>query len=257
MITIFIIEDEIKTALALKKSIEKCFQEAVVLEIAQSIKSAVKWLKTNEAPDLIFSDIQLADGLSFDIFKQVLIKSPIIFCTAFDEYAVEAFKTNSIDYLLKPIDESKLKQSLVKYNTMKSLFGNNNAAIEAKMQNLFLQMDKGYKKTILVYFQDKMVALKIESIQYIHHDLGVVYIMTFDKKKYFMNQTLDEFESILNPNDFFRVNRQFIVNRNAISALGNYISRRLVVLLNPPNTDLITVSKTKAPLLLKWIENEL
>jgi DNA-binding LytR/AlgR family response regulator len=257
MITIFIIEDEIKTALALKKSIEKCFQEAVVLEIAQSIKSAVKWLKTNDPPDIIFSDIQLADGLSFDIFKQVTIKSPIIFCTAYDEYAVEAFKTNSIDYLLKPIDETKLKASIDKYYSIKSLFVKDNSVVDSRIQNLLLQFNSDYKKTILVYFQDKMSALKVDSIQYIHHDLGLVYLMTFDKKKYFMNQTLDEFETILNPNDFFRVNRQFIINRKAILVVENYLSRRLVLLLKSPITETIIVSKTKAPLLLKWIENEL
>jgi len=257
MITILIIEDEIKTALALKKSIEKCFEEAVVLEILQSIKSAVRWLKESEAPDLIFSDIQLADGLSFDIFKQVNIKSPIIFCTAYDEYAIEAFKTSSIDYLLKPIDEAKLKLSIAKYHHMKSLFGNNTTAVESQMEKLLFQLNLDYKKSILVHFQNKTVVLKVDNIQYIHHDLGLVYLITFDKKKYFMNQTLDEFETILNPNDFFRVNRQFIINRNAIAGVENYLSRRLVVLLNTPIIDTIIVSKTKAPVLLKWINNEL
>jgi len=257
MITIFIIEDEIKTALALKKSIEKCFQEAVVLEIAQSIKSAVKWLKANEPPDIIFSDIQLADGLSFDIFKQVIIKSPIIFCTAYDEYAVDAFKTNSIDYLLKPIDEKKLKASIDKYYSMKSLFIKDNSVVDSRIQNLLLEFNTDYKKTILVHFQNKMVVLKIDNIEYIHYNLGVIYIMTFDNKKYFMNQTLDEFETILNPNDFFRVNRQFIINRRAILAVENYLSRRLLLLLKSTITETIIVSKTKAPLLLKWIENEL
>src|SRR3990167_1582482 len=111
MMTVLIIEDEIKTAKELQRSIEQSPFEIIVLAILQSVKGAIKYLKDNDAPDLIFSDIQLADGLSFEIYKQVEVKSPIIFCTAYDEYAIEAFKTNSIDYLLKPIDEVKLRQS--------------------------------------------------------------------------------------------------------------------------------------------------
>ena len=254
MFTILIIEDEIKSAKELKNSIEKYFPEAIVLNTLQTIKAAVRWFKKNEAPDLIFSDIQLADGLSFEIFKQVAVTTPIIFCTAYDEYAIEAFKTSSIDYLLKPIDDVKLLQSIEKYNKMKVFFEKEKNEATEKMQKLLLQLNKDYKRTILVHHQNVILPINIDTITYVHHELGNSYIMTFEKKKYFISQNLDEFEAILNPHDFFRANRQYIINRKAIIKLENYFSRRLVVQLNLPITERIIVSKTKSPLLLKWIE---
>ncbi|SFZ92223.1 DNA-binding response regulator, LytR/AlgR family [Flaviramulus basaltis] len=255
MITILIIEDEIKTAKELKKYIEQSPYNAVVLDVKQSIKASVKWLKENNAPDLIFSDIQLADGLSFEIFKLVEIQSPIIFCTAFDEYAIEAFKTHSIDYLLKPIDNSKLNLSLKKYQDIKALFEGNIQQTQESIKNAIQQLDVNYKKTILVHYQDKIIPLKTEDLAYINYDLGNVYLVTFQGKKYVINQTLDELESILNPGNFHRVNRQFIVNRKAINTIENYFSRRLLLKLTLPTESAIIVSKTKSPLLLKWIEN--
>ncbi len=254
MFTILIIEDEIKSAKELKKTIERSFPEAVVLNTLQSIKASLKWFKENEAPDLIFSDIQLADGLSFEIFKQITIKTPIVFCTAYDQYAIEAFKTSSIDYLLKPIDDDKVLQSIEKYNQMKVFFEKENIEENEKMQRLLLQLNKDYKRTILVHHQNVILPINIDTIAYVNHELGNTYIMTFEKKKYFITQNLDEFGAILNPNDFFRVNRQYIINRKAITKLENYFSRRLVVQLNLPTTEHIIVSKTKSPLLLKWLE---
>jgi two-component system, LytTR family, response regulator LytT len=254
MFTILIIEDEIKSAKELKKTIERSFPEAVVLNTLQSIKATVKWFKENEAPDLIFSDIQLADGLSFEIFKQVAITTPIVFCTAYDEYAIEAFKTSSIDYLLKPIDDDKVLQSIEKYNQMKVFFEKENNEANEKMQKLLVQLNKNYKRTILVHHQNIILPINIDTISYLHHEFGNSYIMTFEKKKYFITQNLDEFEGIINPHDFFRANRQYIINRKAITKLENYFSRRLIVQLNLPTTEPIIVSKTKSPLLLKWLE---
>jgi two-component system, LytTR family, response regulator LytT len=254
MLTILIIEDEIKTARELKKNIEKYLDDAVVLTVLQSIKASLQWFKENNSPDLIFSDIQLADGLSFEIFKKITVKAPIIFCTAYDEYAIEAFKTSSIDYLLKPIDEQKLKQSLEKFHQMKALFETDTVAINDKMQHLFQQLNPEYKKTILVHFQEKIIPLSTDTIAYFHHELGNVYLMTFEKKKYFVNQTLDELETQLNPNNFFRANRQHIVHRKAVVTVENYFSRRLKLMLLLPTTEEIIISKTKAPQLLSWLE---
>jgi two-component system, LytTR family, response regulator len=256
MIKVLIIEDEIKTARELQKNIETSPFGASVVNIVQSIKGAVKWLNENDAPDLIFSDIQLADGLSFEIFDQVEIKSPIIFCTAHNEYAIEAFKTASIDYLLKPIDEIKLTQSLEKYHQMKTMMGaTSSETIKTNLQQVVAQFQSTYKATLLVHYQEKIIPLKITQIAYIHYELGNVYIVTFEQKKYYMNQTLDEFEAMLNPEVFFRANRQFIINKNIINIIENYFSRRLLLQLNIPTPEPIIVSKTKAPQLLKWIEN--
>ena len=253
MITILIIEDEIKTAKELKADIEKSAFNVVVLAIIQTVKGAIKWLRENDAPDLIFSDIQLADGLSFEIYKQIEVKSAIIFCTAFDEYAIEAFKTRSIDYLLKPIDEVKLQQSIAKYHQMKSLFVDGESA-NTKVKNLLFELNNDFKRTILVHYQEKIIPLKTSDIAYFHYELGNVSVMTFDKKKYFLNQTLDEFENVLYPVEFFRANRQFIINRKAVLSIENYFSRRLLLQLIIPVPEDIIVSKIKASQLLRWIE---
>ncbi|WP_197276722.1 LytTR family DNA-binding domain-containing protein [Mangrovimonas sp. ST2L15] len=257
MITVLIIEDEIKTAKALKQSIEDASLDTQVLGIVQSVKGALNWFENNEAPDLIFSDIQLADGLSFEIYRQIDIESPIIFCTAFDEYAIDAFKTNGIDYLLKPIDDDKLHVSLDKFQKMKNLFGKtaSNDTDKSKLDALLSQLTNPYKKTILVHFQGKMIPLKMSEVAYLQYDLGNVYLVTFSNKKYTLNQTLDELESSLNPDEFFRANRQFIIHRDAVQDLENYFSRRMVLKLQVPTSEVIIVSKTKSPQLLRWLEN--
>lgn len=254
MITVLIIEDEIKTARELQKNIEKTFDDVIVITILATITDSVRWLKENAEPDIIFSDIQLADGLSFEIFKRITIKSPIIFCTAFDEYAIDAFKTFSIDYLLKPIDEDKLTQSITKYKLLRQTFSDTNTNDNFQK---FLESDttRQHKKTILIYHQEKIIPVKTEAIAYFHYELGNVYLQTLEGKKYFINQTLDEIENSINPEVFFRANRQFIINRTAILTIENYFTRRLVVKLILSTSEEIIVSKTKSPLLLKWIEN--
>jgi len=254
MITILIIEDEIKTARELQKNIEKTCDDVIVIDILATITDSVRWLKENAEPDIIFSDIQLADGLSFEIYKRVAIKSPIIFCTAFDEYAIDAFKTFSIDYLLKPIDEEKLIQSINKYKLLKQTFSDTDPEDNIRK---FLENDtrQHHKKTILVHHHGKIIPVKTETIAYFHYELGNVYFQTLDAKKYFINQTLDDIENTVSPQLFFRANRQFIINRTAILTIENYYTRRLLVKLSIPTAESILISKTKSPLLLKWIEN--
>jgi len=254
MITVLIIEDEIKTARELQKNIEKTFDDVIVITILATITDSVRWLKENAEPDIIFSDIQLADGLSFEIYKRVAVKSPIIFCTAFDEYAIDAFKTFSIDYLLKPIDEEKLVQSINKYKLLKQTFSEINTSENIRK---FLESDTTqlYKKTILIHHQEKIIPIKTETIAFFHYELGTIYLQTFEGKKYFINQALDEIENTFNPQLFFRANRQFMINRVAILNIENYYTRRLLVKLVLPTSEDIIISKTKSPLLLKWIEN--
>jgi two-component system response regulator LytT len=254
MITILIIEDEIKTARELQKNIEKTFDDVMVIAILTTISDTVRWFKENAEPDIIFSDIQLADGLSFEIYKRVAIKSPIIFCTAYDQYAIDAFKTFSIDYLLKPIDEDKLMLSINKYKQLKQTFTDSNHSY--KLQN-FLENDVTlqYKKAILIHHQEKIIPLKTENIAYFQFELGSVFLLTLEGKRYFLNQTLDEIEKSINPQIFFRANRQFIINRTVILTIENYFTRRLLLKLSTPTSEDIIISKIKSPLFLKWIEN--
>lgn len=258
MIRILIIEDEIKAAKELKKLIEEQRSDMEVVGITGSVKKSIKWLGENEMPDLIFSDIQLADGLSFEIYKQVNVTAPIVFCTAFDEYAIQAFDANGIDYLLKPIDEDKLARGLEKFSRMRPANGNDDSAgtnYQQRINDLVNQLDKSYKTSLLVYFQEKIIPIKTEDIDFINSENGIVTAWLNNGKHYILNHTLDALEGMLNPSTFYKANRQFIINRKAIVNIEHYFTRRLVVKLSQPTPENIIVSKVKASDFLKWVEN--
>lgn len=255
MTKVLIIEDEIKTAKELKSLIENLRDDVEITAILSSIKSAVAWLNENPAPHLILSDIQLADGLSFEIYRQVNIACPIIFCTAFDEYAIQAFDANGIDYLLKPIDEEKLLRGLNKYDKQSHTNSLNNEVYKTQLDTLLQQMERPYKSSLLIHFQEKIIPVKTVDIDFIHSESGIVTIYTKDKQRYYTNHTLEALETMLNPTIFFKANRQFIINREAILNIEHYFTRRLVVKLNQTTPEQIIISKVKASDFLKWIEN--
>lgn len=255
MFQVLIIEDEIKTAKELKRLIESLRDDMQVSTMLSSIKSAVTWFGSNPMPDLILSDIQLADGLSFEIFRQIQITAPIIFCTAYDEYAIQAFDANGIDYLLKPIDEEKLLRGLNKYDKQNHNSAANGNEYQVQLNNMLHQMDHAYKNSLLIHFQEKIIPLKTSEIEFIHSESGIVTIYTQNKQRYYTNHTLDALESMLNPALFFKANRQFIINRNSIQNIEHYFTRRLVVKLNQATPEQVIISKVKAPDFLKWIEN--
>ncbi len=250
---ILLIEDEIKIARELKTLIENLREDMQVVDIIPSIKSAIKWFAENEIPDLIFSDIQLADGLSFEIFRQLDINAPIIFCTAYDEYAIQAFDTNGIDYLLKPIDEKKLAHGLAKYNKYNPLT-EEAITYQSHLDQLLAQMEKPYKNSLLIHFQDKIIPIRVTDIDFIHSEGGIVTIYLNNKQRHYTNHTLDALENMLDPRLFFKASRQFIINRNAIASIEHYFTRRLSVKLTQPTPDSIIVSKARASEFLKWIE---
>ncbi|WP_138485094.1 LytR/AlgR family response regulator transcription factor [Dyadobacter bucti] len=258
---ILIIEDETKTGKELKRQLEALNDTLEILSILPSIKSAVKWFSENQLPDLIFADIQLADGLSFEIFKQLKIQAPVIFCTAYDEYAIRAFEADSIDYLLKPVDENKLEFSLAKYERMKGLFTNSKedsskvSGLEKRFEQMLSKFDTAaYKTTILVHFQEKIIPVKTSEILYIHYENGLVSICLSGNQKYITTHTLDDLEGMLNPVDFFRANRQFILSRASISSVEHYFTRRLAVKLIVTTPEPVIVSKVKSSELLRWME---
>lgn len=170
MSQILIIEDEIKAAKELRRMLEDTYPEAKIMGILSSVEESIEWLNQHPSPDLIFSDIQLADGLSFDIFKAVKIQAPVIFCTAFDEYAIRAFETNGIDYLLKPIDKERLQQGLSKLNTLKNAFKAPNTPLE----NLLSVLKPSHKSTLLVYFKDKILPIKAHEIAFFYYENGTL-----------------------------------------------------------------------------------
>ncbi len=251
---VLIIEDEIKTAKEFKRLILGLDDTITVVDLLPSVKSAIQWFSTHPSPDLIFSDIQLADGLSFDIYTKVSVKAPVIFCTAFDEYAIRAFQVNSIDYLLKPIDENMLQQSLEKYKDLKTFFDTQPTNYNARIASLAGQLNNSYKRTLLVYVREKIIPIKTADLAYIHSANGSVNLVTGQDHKYAAQYTMEELESVLEPQQFFRANRQFIINRDVIQDVEQYFNRRLILKINCPTPEKIIISKLKSAEFLQWME---
>lgn len=254
-----IIEDEPRTAQELKRMLLAVDSGLEVETILGSVAKAIDWLRQHPMPDIIFSDIDLGDGLSFDIFKTLQIKVPVIFCTAFDEYAIRAFEANSIDYLLKPIDEAKLKRSLDKYLNLKEhlLHGRSASPSPSSSSNLeraIEQMEQAYKQTLLVRFREKIIPIKLDEVAFLYASNGLVYLELGQQKRYTVNFTLEQLETMLDPKTFFRANRKFILNKRFIENIENYANRKLMVTCKIPSPEQIIISRVKANSFLQWME---
>lgn len=221
-----------------------------VIEITDSIKSTVKWLEANPQPDLIFMDIHIADGSAFKIFEHVNILCPVIFTTAYDEYALKAFKVNSIDYLLKPITIEAVEKALAKLNRLTST-----GRLPEQIQQLLLSLkeEKSYKTHFLIPLKgSKMVPLLADDIACFSIDSGKIVAKTFDEKIYPLDFTLDELTAKLNPAGFYRANRQFIIAKKAVKDVDFWFGSRLSVNLNIPIHEKILVSRTKVSEFNEW-----
>ena len=257
---VLIIVDEKKTATELKRMIESGRAGMEVTEVIATVKEGIERLTSGEAPDLIFSDIQLADGLSFEIFKEVTVSAPVIFCTAFEEYAIQAFESNGIDYLLKPIDEEKLEHALRKLeHTVIPSFREANEKendYKRRMEELLRGMEsETYKQSILTYRKERIIPLKTSEIAYVHSTNNVTTAHMKNGNHYVVDYTLDELEKALNPNLFMRANRQFIVNKESVKDLEYHLTRRLSVRLTVETEEEIMVSKLRAKAFLEWMES--
>jgi DNA-binding LytR/AlgR family response regulator len=249
--TIVIIEDEKLTADDLAETIVKADPKAQILASLSSVKEAIAWFRDNEKPDLIFSDIQLGDGLSFEIFKSISSTIPVIFCTAYDEYALNAFKVNGIDYILKPFTLATIVDALAKYNELKNNFSRKILQYEQILQ-LFEDKKKQKKGSVLVYYKDKILPVRTDDIALFYIENEITYLITFDQKNYSINKTLEELEKTIG-NDFYRINRQFLINRKAIKEASQYFARKLSVTLTVPFKETITVPKVKVADFLDWL----
>lgn len=248
---IVIVEDEQLTAENLAAVISKIEEKAEVTAILNSVQEAVTYFQNSEKPDLIFCDIQLGDGLSFEIFKQVPLSIPIIFCTAFDEYALEAFKANGIEYLLKPFNEKVIANTFSKYKEFKRAFSASQPSYEQIMTHF---QNKNQNGSILVYIKDKIVPVKISKVACFYIRNGITHLITFDKQVYSINKNLEELGKLGGEN-FYRANRKFLINRKAIKEVSHWFNRKLIVDLSIAiNIDKnITVSKEKSTDFLKWL----
>lgn len=248
-----IIEDEAPAVRRLKSLLEQQEERYIVLEDIDTVEDALEWLNNNPEPDVIFSDIQLADGLSFEIYEQHSLTCPIIFTTAYDEYAIKAFEHNSIDYLLKPYSEEQLAKSLER---LKQFQPKQSVDLTKALEQISVQnhTTKTYKSRFLISKADNLIPVKAEDVAYIYTEDKAVLLMTKDNIRYFINYTLDELEELLDPKVFFRLNRQFIVQVDSILKISNYFNGKLKVELQPFIEDEVVVSRAKAPMLKGWLE---
>jgi two-component system LytT family response regulator len=253
--TTLIIEDEKLAAEKLIELIYKYDSSIEVKAILDSVEKSVDWFRKNNHPDLVFMDIQLADGLSFEIFEKTEVNSPVIFTTAYDEYTIDAFKVNSVDYLLKPVDIDELTAAINKY---KSNFGPKGLK-EFKpgpeiYEKLINQLTQSYKNRFLVKVGLHIRSLPVEDIEYFYTSEKSTFLCTTDGKNYDLDYSLDQLAKLVDPGLFFRISRKFIINLSAIKDIIAYSNSRLkIILKNPPDEDAI-VSREKVRDFKKWLD---
>ena len=247
---ILIVEDEIAAARRLAKMMVAIEPTSQILSITDSISSTVDWLKNNNEPELILMDIHLADGSSFKIFDQVSIKCPIIFTTAYDQYAIQAFKVNSIDYLLKPIKEDELATSLIKFKEHRT---EKSSLDFEKLLSALQKPEQNYQLRFVVQFADKLKSIEVNAIAYFIALEKSVFLVTEDGHRYAIDYTLEKLDELLNPKVFYRINRKFIVNFAAIKGMFTYSKSRVKIELLPnPETEVI-VSSERASGFKEWL----
>ena len=256
---VLIIEDEELAVKKLRKTLQSVDDTAEVVGVADSIRSSVNWLENNPAPDLILMDIELADGQSFEIFDKTDVKSTVIFTTSYDEYALKAFKVNSIDYLLKPVQKEDLEAAIEKYRNLKKVYGgSDNSSAPMNVDSLVKELQqklqpKEYRKRFLVKHAQKLVSVEVEEIAYFYSDGRLNFFKTHDNKKYVVDYTMDELEEMLDPNQYFRISRSFYVSVNCIDQIHDYFGNRLLLNLKPAVDKESIVSREKVTDFKKWM----
>lgn len=252
---ILIIEDENLAAKRLISLLQKIQPDAEILAVLDSVKRAVVWLNDNPAPDLLFFDIQLADGLSFEILEHVKVTAPIIFTTAFDEYAIQAFKVNSIDYLLKPIDPQELENAINKYHSRIGVVPPAQVGIDIKaLQSAMLQLSKQYKERFLVKIGEHIRTIEVSDVAYFYSQEKATYIQTIEKNRYIIDYTLEQVEQLVNPNQYFRINRKYLVSMAAVKDIVSYTNSRLRLTLIHTEDDDAIVSREKVQEFKAWLD---
>lgn len=248
---VLLIEDEQPAAKRLTSMLTKLRPTLRIVDVIDSVEASVKWLQTLPHPDLLFMDIQLADGISFDIFRQVTIKTPVIFTTAYDEYTLKAFKVNSIDYLLKPIDNDELSASLAKYDSLQTSPTENTRALEKLLQQM---TQPTYKERLLIKSGQQLAYILVESLAYLYSDEGFTFAVDMQGKRSIVDYSLDETERLLPPKRFFRINRKLMVHIQAIQRISVYFNSRLKLDIRPEPAFEVLVSRERVAEFKEWLE---
>jgi two-component system, LytTR family, response regulator LytT len=249
--TVFIIEDEPLGLERLKEQLLSVDYDIEIVGDADSIQSSVEWLKVN-TPDLILMDIELADGQCFEIFKQVKVTSAVIFTTSYDEFALQAFKVNSIDYLLKPIRKTELISAFDKYQSLKDRFSGTEFSIDKLLEQLRPDT-KTFRSRFLVKQGQKLVSIDVFEIAYFYSDERVVFFKTWNNQRYIVDYNLEEIEAMLDPVEFSRINRGFIIHIKSISEIHSHFNGKLKLILKPSSEKEVIVSRENAMNFKIWI----
>jgi DNA-binding LytR/AlgR family response regulator len=247
---VIIIEDEKPAAEKLLKAIQKADASIEIVGVLNSVKASVDWLLQNPMPELLFMDIELGDGLSFKIFDKINISSPVIFCTAFDEYWQEAFEHSSIDYLLKPVKQDKLETALDKYDKLKQHF---TASFQQLQQWQQLPATGGHKKRFLVKRGTDYISVKTEDIAYFYATHKLVCMVDSKNQKFILDQSLADIEKQLDPAQFYRVNRKYLINLSAIKKIKSYPKSKLQLEIEPQVSEDVIISQENVSAFKEWL----
>lgn len=249
---ILIIEDEEAAAKRLRKMVAEMLPDATIASCISTVQEAITWINANEQPDLAFVDIHLADGSSFEIFKQVPVTCPVIFTTAFDQYALEAFRVNSLDYLLKPIRKEELRRAIDKFLALypRQVPEGYQHFVEA------LQQKPGYKERFVVRFGEHMKTILVSDIAYICSENRISFAVLKEGRRFALDQNMDQLERILDPKAFFRINRQYIIGFSAIQEMFTHSKSRVLLRLMPPAKDETIVSAERSAAFKLWLSGD-
>lgn len=252
---VLIVEDEPFAQQELRRLLSATSHKMEVLACLDSVEDTVEWLSSHPSPDLMFLDIQLSDGLSFDIFRQQKVMCPVIFTTAFDEYSIQAFKVNSIDYLLKPIKMNDLEDALNKFEAIRKQYqGNTAPSIDFSRLEQLLNPQKEYKQRFIARLGDQIKHIAVEDVAWFYAEDNVVFLITRSNSRYIIDYTIDQISSLVDPNIFARLNRGVIAGIHAIGKVSRYFNGRLLVELNPASPEPVYVSRAKAQTFIDWLD---
>ena len=244
---VLIIEDEIPAQMQLQRMLNKHFPEFNIMAMLDSVQAAGSYLKGN-SPDIIFMDVELSDGKCFELFNRVEVNSPVIITTAYEDYALPAFRNKCIDYLLKPIGDDEFKASVERCLDFCTNRSNNGSGTQKT------EVSGKYKQRFTIKIGTSIVAVEVDNIAYFYSQNKATYLVTFDRKKYMMDQSLDSLEGLLNPESFFKLSRGCITSYRAIGNISKHFNSRLKVSLVPDIITPVLISRARVPFLLKWID---
>jgi two-component system, LytTR family, response regulator LytT len=248
---VLIIEDEEQAYTRMQKIIKEVLPDAEIVAVLVSVKSAIKWFRDHAMPQLVFMDINLADGVSFEIFREVTITAPIVFTTAYEEYAIQAFKVNSIAYLLKPVDKEAVAQALEKLNQLQA--ARSPITDYTALLKTLQQSTRVYRERFVVKLGDNLRSIAVEDIAYFFTENKTTFLCTKEARKYPIDFNLDEVEGMINPKKYFRINRQFIVGMAAIEEMKSYTRSRVIIKVKPAASFETIVSVERASDFRTWL----